>query len=168
MTQGSSSVVVVPQDWEGGIDELARKMMPVTRQPSAQVLPLLERGPMTIEADLSLAEAERLQERLRALGVPARIVAFGEEVGPFQALGSGSKEQKLRAALGRSAQSEAAPADLKNAIIHDAIDEVGWGQIFAQAAELEDIEDIEDTKSAPEVIDDELDAKEIDSAFGAE
>src|SRR5690554_3794601 len=133
MTQGSSSVVVVPQDWEGGIDELARKMMPVTRQPSAQVLPLLERGPMTIEADLSLAEAERLQERLRALGVPARIVAFGEEVGPFQALGSGSKEQKLRAALGRSAQSVAAPADLKNA-----------------------------------VIDDELDAKEIDSAFGAE
>src|SRR5690554_7815900 len=106
MTQGSSSVVVVPQDWEGGIDELARKMMPVTRQPSAQVLPLLERGPMTIEADLSLAEAERLQERLRALGVPARIVAFGEEVGPFQALGSGSKEQKLRAALGRSRSEE--------------------------------------------------------------
>lgn len=58
-------------------------MMPVTRRAPAQVVPLLARGPMTIEADLSQGEAERLQERLRALGVPARIVNAGDEGEPL-------------------------------------------------------------------------------------
>jgi hypothetical protein len=39
-----------------------------------QLVPVLERGAMTIDADLSLEEADRLFDRLASLGVPAQIV----------------------------------------------------------------------------------------------
>lgn len=181
MTQGSSSVVVVPQDWEGGIDELARKMMPVTRQPSAQLVPLLERGPMTIEADLSLAEAERLQERLRALGVPARIVAFGEELGPAEPAAPARPEEPRRAGPDGSAHRAGAPDALEDALeladaleledaleIADALEEVGWGQIFEHAADWEEIDASDDTEAAPEAAGDGHVRVERDAAFGAE
>lgn len=106
MTQGSSSVVVVARDWEGSVDELARKMMPITRRSPAQVVPLLTRGPMTIEADLSVAEAERLRARLRALGVPAQIVEPGEKPDtPAQM----TRKKRTRTALGRPMETGEEP-----------------------------------------------------------
>ncbi|QDG53134.1 hypothetical protein FIV42_21025 [Persicimonas caeni] len=74
MAQRSFSVVVLPDDWDGSLEELAQKMMPVTRRGPNQVLPLLARGAMTLEADLSVEEAGLLQARLNKLGVPARVI----------------------------------------------------------------------------------------------
>ena len=80
MAQRSFSVVVLPDDWDGSLEELAQKMMPVTRRGPNQVLPLLARGAMTLEADLSVEEAGLLQARLNKLGVPARVVDEAGEV----------------------------------------------------------------------------------------
>ncbi len=81
MTHRSYSVVVVPDEWEGSLEELATAMLPIIRREPKQVLPLLARGPMTLEADLSVEEAGLLQARLNKLGVPARVYdAAGETV----------------------------------------------------------------------------------------
>lgn len=93
MAQRSFSVVVLPDDWDGSIEELAQKMMPVTRRGPNQVLPLLARGPMTLEADLSVEEAGLLQARLNKLGVPARVVDEAGDVVADSAHGSASQQK---------------------------------------------------------------------------
>lgn len=82
MADKTFSVLVDPGEWEGSSAELARRLVPLVRLPAAQVLPLLERGPMTIEADLSREEAARLKARLGAMGVPARVVGEVERAAP--------------------------------------------------------------------------------------
>lgn len=74
MAERSYSVVVSPDQWSGSLEELARAIKPVSGHEPRQVVPLLARGPMTLEADLSLEEARGLLERLDKLSVPTRIV----------------------------------------------------------------------------------------------
>lgn len=74
MADRDYSVVVRPDEWGGALEELAEAMKPVARREPGQLLPLLARGPMTLEADLSVDEAEMLKRRLNNLSVPARVV----------------------------------------------------------------------------------------------
>lgn len=181
MVQGSSSVVVTPRDWEGSVDELARKMMPITRRSPAQVIPLLARGPMTIEADLSQAEAERLHGRLRALGVPAQIVKSGEEI-----IESSTQEPPRRrssTALGAPFVREPTPVEmpvmeaLGEGVLdepdEDKYDEIGWEEAFEELSELDSsiaVEEISEVSGlSEESFEDVFDhVFETDSDFGAE
>jgi len=184
----------MPGDWDGAVEELARKMMPITRRAPAQVVPLLARGPMTIEADLSQEEAERLQERLSALGVPARILNADDEGDPLPqrvapkkrtstALGlpipapPAPKKRSSTVAgspLGLGAPKTSPPAAVapvdQDDSDEDDGDENGWGRVFDEADHLdipELFESHSDSASAPKSP--QVDPGEVlPGAFGAE
>lgn len=73
MALRSHSVIVQPDRWSGPTTELARLLAPVTGSDVSPLAALLDRGPMTVETDLSAADAEALAARLSSLGVPAEI-----------------------------------------------------------------------------------------------
>jgi hypothetical protein len=74
MSQRNYSVIVTPDAWTASLDELARVVAPMTSVRAKQLVPVLERGPMTLDADLSLEEAGRLLDRLDAAQVPGQVV----------------------------------------------------------------------------------------------
>lgn len=67
------SVVVQPKRWGRSLSELANLLAPVTGSPPAALEKLLNRGPVTVETDLTPASAHQLCARLEALGIPAEI-----------------------------------------------------------------------------------------------
>lgn len=73
MSLRTHAVIVQPDQWSGAPTDLARLLAPITGSDEGPLIEALSRGPMTIEADLSAAEARALCERLTKLGVPAEI-----------------------------------------------------------------------------------------------
>ncbi|MGM0555172.1 MAG: hypothetical protein ACQEVA_02235 [Myxococcota bacterium] len=74
MPQRHFSVIINPDAWDASLEELARAVAPMTSVRAQQLVPVLRRGAMTIDADLSREESNRLFERLASLDVPVRIV----------------------------------------------------------------------------------------------
>ncbi|MFW5967394.1 MAG: hypothetical protein ACOCV2_07745 [Persicimonas sp.] len=105
MAERSYSVVVSPDQWSGSLEELARAIKPVSGHDPRQVLPLLARGPMTLEADLSLEEARGFLERLDKLSVPTRVV---DEEGEVVARCSGGGSDQSKQAAKPSVEGERA------------------------------------------------------------
>lgn len=73
MSLRTHAVVVHPDRWSRPTEELARLLAPITGAEIAGLTAALERGPMTVEADLSPRDAKALQQRLAQLGVPAEV-----------------------------------------------------------------------------------------------
>jgi hypothetical protein len=82
MSLRTHAVVVHPDRWSKPTAELARLLVPLTGVEIAPLTELLERGPMTVEADLSPTDAKALQKRLAKMGVPAEIQ--GDEVATLE------------------------------------------------------------------------------------
>jgi len=73
MATRSYSVVVDPARSSEEVDELARRLGPLTRQSADQLAELLERGAVTLETDLQRAEALRLFRQLERRSAPVEI-----------------------------------------------------------------------------------------------
>ena len=73
MAQRTFSVIILPDAWGASIDELARLVAPFTSVRATQLVKVLQRGPMTLDADLSSDEANRLFARLSGADVPVEV-----------------------------------------------------------------------------------------------
>jgi hypothetical protein len=167
MSERSYAVVVLPDDWDGSLEELADQMMPVIRRGPSQVLPLLERGPMTLEADLSVEEAGLLQARLNKIGVPAHVIdGDGQVVAESVHGGSGPEaEPKAEPASGGrirlpkpKKQSEPEPEPEPEPAAE-------WANVFADMKDGE--KEPKKLKSLDELAGDDL-AGDSSDTFGAE
>lgn len=80
MAHRSYSVLVSPERWRGSLEELARRLAPVTHQSADRLAAALERGAVTLDADLRLDEARRIARQLERLSAPVEIRDGSDEV----------------------------------------------------------------------------------------
>ena len=97
MSQRHFSVVILPDRWDGSSEELARRLVSMTHQPAARLAKALDRGALTIDADLRREEAERLCGQLDRLGVPAEARDDSGEVVVATDAGSGPEAEEAPA-----------------------------------------------------------------------
>jgi hypothetical protein len=123
------TVVVRARRWKGPPEQLHQLLAPVLGVSAEAAGAMLARGPVTVEADLSDAEARALCARLTAMGLPAE--AMHE-----QALLNAIREDKAALA---SAQPPAQPATAARAprVVSlfeepSEADVGGWGEIFPE------------------------------------
>lgn len=127
MSLRTHAVVVQPDQWPGAPAELARLLAPITGTGVAPLTEALSRGPMTVEADLSAADARALLARLSSMGVPA-------EIQPPDAAAPGAIEPdraRVTDEVPRTRRSTMLGG--KPMVTGEAI-ESGWGAVFPDLA----------------------------------
>lgn len=149
MSLGQHAVIVDPQRYSGTRQELAERLAPVLRVPAGQVISMLARGRVTVDADLDERTAKRLARRLTGLGLPAQIV--DEDGGlAFEAPPSSAPERTAPAPERKKSAGEF--DDLLAAF--DDIEMVD----FDDQVDLPEIETVTDEQPVGEEDADELDA----------
>ena len=162
MSQRNFSVIVTPDAWEASLDELSRILAPMTTVRAKQLVPVLERGAMTLDADLSQEEARRLLDRLEAAAVPAHIV---DGDGNVVAESGTSHDESPELAEVSDAEDVSLELD---ALDDEGEPDQGWGSFLGDA----DIEELDlpgsDEAEPPEHPHESAPSIELDSSFGAE
>jgi len=82
MGERQFAVRISPGRWSGDLQELASRLANVTGMSAGPIEQALNRGPMTVDADLRRDEAEQLMRRLSRASIPSDVVREGaaEEV----------------------------------------------------------------------------------------
>ena len=130
MPQRDHAVIVEPQRWKRPTVELARLLVPMTGAELGVLARVLERGPMTVEGDLSLSDAEALARRLQTLGVPVRVAQAGVAADPAR-----EPERPRALRLPRPAEEPESPRSVVDeAPTSGDTSEGGWGALFPDLA----------------------------------
>lgn len=133
MPQRDHAVIVEPQRWTRPTLELARLLVPMTGAEVGALARVLERGPMTVEGDLSRSDAEALATRLEMLGVPARVTQATDAASTAPAAEPAAPR---RLELPRPAETPDETPDQRPTSGDTA--EGGWGVLFPDLASSSD------------------------------
>lgn len=139
MSSPTFAVIVEPHRWQRSPEELARLLEPLTGVSSTILVTLLQRGPVTVEADLSLLGAQNLLSRLQGLGIPAAIQGDAEptrQVAPpppsFEATSESEPEEDVaRTISGRPTSAEPTiQLGMAASAPSPTSPQAGWGSLF--------------------------------------
>ncbi len=139
------AVVVEPRRWNRPILELARLLVPVTGAEAGALAQVLERGPMTVESDLSERDAAALVRRLQAMGIPASLEdVVAEPEPPRERKGTPAPMMPLDELLA-SLPEESQATDVARRTMMSLKPMAatsgsgsGWGEVFPDLAEPSD------------------------------